>query len=303
MKLFKLIALILFLAILLVGGLFINNLGPVDPNATEKREFVVTAGQSTAEIAKQLQDQGLIKNSFSFFVYMKLVSAKLLPGTYEVSASQSASQIGWAIGSGKYKTERLTIIEGWRVSQIAEYLIEEKKMKNVADFLEKAQPYEGYLFPDTYEVRADITSAALIKLMRDNFEQKTAKLALTPETVILASIVERESRGNSDRAPVAGVYSNRIKRGMRLEADPTVQYAKGSWGIITVDDYRSVESPYNTYLNDGWPPGPICNPGLASLQAAANPASHDYLFFFHAKGETHFSKTLAEHRAKVGQYF
>ncbi len=303
MRSFKIIALILFLAILTVVGVFISNLGAVGAEDSSATEFVVVEGTSTSEVARQLEEDGLIKNSFSFFVYIKLIGGKILPGVYEIAKSQSASSIGWMLGSGKYKTSRVTIIEGWRVAQMAEYFIEEKKLTNVADFEEKAIPYEGYLFPDTYDVRIDISSDNLIKLMRDNFKEKTAALRITPETIILASIVEREAQSQSDRAPIAGVYSNRIKIDMKLDADPTIQYAKGSWKSITRSDYQSVISPYNTYLNKGLPPGPICSPGLASIQAATNPAEHNYLFFFHAKGQTHFSKTLAEHSAKVAQYF
>lgn len=302
MRLLKIVAIILFVGIVAIGAVFTVSLGAVNAETTVKKDFVIVAGESTSAVAQRLENEGLVKNSFAFFVYMKMVGAKILPGIYELSASESATTIGTSIGSGKYKTAKLTIIEGWRVTQIAEHLTE-KKLTKTADFASKAVEYEGYLFPDTYEVRIDITTEALIKLMRDNFEKKTAKLKLTPETVILASIVERESQADTDRPLVAGVYSNRVKIGMRLEADPTVQYAKGSWASITVDDYRSVQSSYNTYLNDGWPPGPIANPGLKSLEAAVAPASHDYLFFFHAKGQTHFSKTLAEHRSKVNQYF
>lgn len=303
MRSFKIIALILFIAIVAVVGVFISNLGAVGAQESTKTEFVVVEGMSTSDVANKLEQAGLIKNSFSFFVYIKLIGGKILPGTYEVTKSQSASSIGWMLGSGKYKTARVTIIEGWRVTQMAEYLAEDKKLTNVADFSEKATPFEGYLFPDTYEVRIDISSDELIKLMRDNFKDKTASLRITPETIILASIVEREAQSQSDRAPIAGVYSNRIKIDMKLDADPTIQYAKGSWKSITRNDYQSVISPYNTYLNKGLPPGPICSPGLASIEAAVNPANHDYLFFFHAKGQTHFSKTLAEHSAKVAQYF
>lgn len=303
MRLLRIVALILFAGVIVIAGLFVSALGASNRNSAEKKDFVIVAGESTAQIATRLEQEHVIKNSFSFFVYMKLIGGKLLPGTYEVSPAQSATEIGWLIGSGRYKTEHITIIEGWRASQIAEYLTAEKKMKGVSDFLEKASPYEGFLFPDTYEVRSDITSDDLIKLLRDNFATKTAQLHVTPETVILASIVEREAQSDADRAPIAGVYSNRLKKGMRLEADPTVQYAKGSWKIITRDDYHSVVSPYNTYLNDGLPPGPICNPGLASLKAAAMPANHEFIYFFHAQGETHFSKTLAEHNAQVAKYF
>lgn len=302
MRRFKWLALSLFLAIVGLALVFVNNLGPVNTDSNDKTEFTVNAGASSSDIARELERNGLIKNSFSFYVYLKLIGGTILPGVYEIAPSQSASAIGWMLGAGKYKTARLTIIEGWRVTQIAEYLTEQK-LTNTEDFVEKATSLEGYLFPDTYEVRIDITTEALIKLMRDNFAAKTKDLKITPETVILASIVEREAQSQSDRAPIAGVYSNRIKQGMKLDADPTIQYAKGSWKAITRDDYRNVISPYNTYLNDGLPPGPICSPGLASLQAAAAPENHDYLFFFHAQGETHFSRTLAEHTAKVAKYF
>lgn len=303
MRSFKVIALILFIGIAVVAGVFITNLGPANTDNSEEVEFIVREGMSTTEVANTLEEKKLIKNSFSFFVYVKLIGGKILPGVYDVAPTQSASAIGWMLGSGKFKTARVTIIEGWRISQMADYLIEEKKLTNVADFAQKAAAYEGYLFPDTYEVRIDISSDNLIKLMRDNFTEKTAGLRITPETIILASIVEREAQSQSDRAPIAGVYSNRLKIDMKLDADPTVQYAKGSWKAITRSDYQSVISPYNTYLNKGLPPGPICSPGLASIQAAAAPADHEYLFFFHAKGQTHFSKTLAEHSAKVAQYF
>ncbi len=302
MRAFKLIALFLFIFVTIMVVVFIGSLGAVNKDSTTKQDFVVVSGETTSGIAHRLKDEGLIKNSFSFYVYIKLIGGKVLPGTYEISTEESATQIGVKLGTGHYKTNKITIIEGWRVSQMAEYFTDEVHLKNASDFMEKAQKYEGYLFPDTYEVKADATSEDIIKVMRDNFDKKTKDLKITPETVILASIVEREAKTEEDRPPIAGVYANRIKIGMRLEADPTVQYAKGSWKSVTIDDLHSVKSPYNTYLNDGLPPGPICSPGLNALKAAANPATHEYFFFFSAKGQTYFSKTLAEHRAKVAQY-
>jgi UPF0755 protein len=143
----------------------------------------------------------------------------------------------------------------------------------------------------------------LIKLMRDNFDKRTKDLKITPETVILASIVEREAKDDAERGAIAQVYINRLAKGMKLEADPTIQYAKGNWKAVLLSEYRSVISPYNTYLNDGLPPGAICNPGLKSIEAVIDPTPHDYLYFFHAKGETFFSKTYEEHVAKVRKNF
>lgn len=303
MRVFRFIALGLFGLVVVLTLIATILLAPKDGSSTTKIDFVVSPGDPTSTISEKLESQAIIKNGFVFYLYLKFTRGKILPGTYELSPVQSGSDIAVQLSSGKFKVQKITIIEGWRASQMEEYLIKEKKLRNLTDFTKLAEPYEGYLFPDTYEVKIDITTPELIELMRNTFKEKTKNLRITPETVILASIVERESASNSDRQPIAGVYANRIKIGMKLQADPTVQYAKGTWAAVTVAEYSSVVSPYNTYLNEGWPPGPIASPGLKSLEAAASPEVHDYYFFFHAKGETIFSKTYAEHSAKVRQYF
>ncbi|OGD60942.1 hypothetical protein A3A71_03515 [Candidatus Berkelbacteria bacterium RIFCSPLOWO2_01_FULL_50_28] len=303
MKVLKIIAVLFFVFVLVVVGLGIYLLAPKDATSTEGQTLTVVSGERSADIAKRLENVGLIKNSFAFYVYLKLIGGKILPGTYELTSAESASDIANTLASGKFKVAKITIIEGWRVSQTEKYLVDEAKLSQMVGFAAKAGKYEGYLFPDTYEVKVDITDDELIALMRDTFIERTAGLRITPETVILASIVEREALSDDDRPPIAGVYANRVKISMRLQADPTVQYAKGSWEALEYGDTESVESPYNTYLNDGLPPGPICSPGLKSLEAAAKPATHDYLYFFHAKGQTHFSKTYAEHQAKLAQFF
>lgn len=299
----KRVALALLGLTVVMSVVLIFLLAPRNRQTGEKVDFIVSNGQRSADIAQQLESQSVIKNGFAFYIYLKLIRGKILPGTYELSASQSASEIASQLATGHFKVAKVTIIEGWRASQMEDYLVGDKKLTQLAGFTQLAEPYEGYLFPDTYEVKVDITAAELIKLMRQTFTEKTKSLKITPETVILASIVEREAQSDEDRPLIAGVYANRIKQGIRLEADPTIQYAKGNWAAVTVAEYKSVSSPYNTYLTDGWPPGPICSPGLKSLQAAAAPAEHDYLYFFHAKGQTYFSKTYAEHLAKVRQYF
>jgi len=302
MRWLKFAALILVISFVLFGTAFIYLLGAKD-SANEVKELVeIEVGQTRSEVAQQLANKNLIRSAYAFFLYSRLLGGRLLPGTYELSPSMSASVIANMLATGSVKQKKVTIIEGWRISQIADYLSKEKLDKTV-DFATVAGPYEGYLFPDTYEVNIDITSEELVEKMRNNFHKRTEGLKVTPETVILASIVEREAQNDTERAQIAQVYLNRLKIGMKLEADPTVQYAKGSWAAPTVEDYHNIGSPYNTYLNSGLPPGPICNPGLASIKGVLSPADHDYLFFFHAKGEIYFSKTLAEHRAKVKQYY
>jgi len=302
MRWFKLVALLIFVLALILIGLVTWQLRSPDPNTNQKIDFVISDKQSSREVADKLYGQKIIKNSFAFYLYLKLTRSHILPGTYEISASQSATEIVSIISLGQFKTANITITEGWRVTQMADYLIEEKRLTNITDFVAQASQYEGYLFPDTYNVKIDISAGDLINLMRENFTKKTKAVKLTPETVILASIVEREAKNDEERSMIAGVYANRLKIGMLLQADPTVQYAKGNWAAPRKADL-AIDSPYNTYIHTGLPPGPIASPGLASLAAAAQPAEHDYFFFFHAQGQIFYSKTAAEHQAKVAKYF
>jgi len=303
MKVFKIAAIFLFGIIVVLSVIMTVLLGAKNKETSTSKEVVIVAGMSRAEVAKKLSEEELIKSQFAFFLYLKMIQAKILPGTYEVSAADSASTIADNLARAKFKTASITIIEGWRASDMERYLVEEKNLKQLKGFAAKADQEEGYLFPDTYEVKIEVTIDELIKLMKDNFTTRTSGLAVDPDALILASIIEREAKSDSERAAIAGVYANRLKIGMNLEADATVQYAKGNWKSVSVDDYRSVISPYNTYLNPGLPPGPICSPGLASIKAVLNPEQHNYYYYFHAKGETFFSKTFEEHRAKVNQYF
>src|SRR3989344_2341179 len=303
MLVLKRLALAFFGIVIVLAVIFIILLAPQNNQSSEGVDFVILANSRSADISQDLESKGVIKNGFAFYLYLKLIRGKVLPGTYELSANMSGSDIASQLAGGKFKVVKITIIEGWRASQMEEYLVSEKKLAQLVGLTKLASPYEGYLFPDTYEVKVDVTAEELIEKMRETFKHKTKDFRVTPETVILASIVERESLGDEDRSQIAGVYANRIKIGMKLEADPTIQYAKGSWAAVTVGEYKCVISPYNTYLNDSWPPGPICSPGLKSLEAAAKPAEHNFLYFFHAKGQTYFSKTYPEHAAKVRQYF
>lgn len=304
MRYSKVLALVLLFVVLSMVGSITYLLSPADASDDEKREITIEEGMSRSEVAGLLSKEGLIRSQFAFFIYNKLTNSIILPGIYELSASDSSGTISSLFTEGKFKVVRVTIKEGWWASDIEEELVENKFMTQMAGFADKAKVYEGYLFPDTYEIKVDAKIEQVVALLGNNFEKRTEGLEIDPDVVILASIVEREAKGPSDRAAIAGVYLNRLKIGMRLEADATVQYAKGSSrAIVTVSDYSGVISPYNTYLNDGFPPGAISNPGLESIKAVLNPENHDYLFYFHAQGETFFSRTHEEHRAKVRKYF
>src|SRR3990167_11142833 len=226
MLVLKRLALAFFGIVIVLAVIFIILLAPQNNQSSEGVDFVILANSRSADISQNLESKGIIKNGFAFYLYLKLIRGKILPGTYELSANQSASDIAGQLASGKFKVAKITIIEGWRASQMEVYFVKDKKLTQLVGFTKLAESDEGYLFPDTYEVKIDITSAELIKLMRETFDKRTSKLRITPETVILASIVERESLGDEDRSQIAGVYANRVKIGMKLEADPTIQYAK-----------------------------------------------------------------------------
>lgn len=211
------------------------------------------------------------------------------------------------------KNRTVTFREGLTRQEMARQL-KQAGFVYADEFLTLTEHDEGKLFPDTYNLTIDMPATDIRQKLLDNFTLRTKALQPTTEQIILASIVEREAKGDADRADIAGVYFNRVNAGMKLEADPTVQYAKYTvlglaptkngeldyWAPITQADYTSVDSAYNTYEHVGLPPGPICNPGLKSLTAAVDPAKTDAVYFFHTKdGQAVFSKTLNEHLTKL----
>lgn len=265
-------------------------------------QFNISEGQGTREIAQNLKNEKLIGSSWLFSVYIYQKRWFLQPGVYKIKKEMHFTDLAVLFSEGKIEEYLVTIPEGWRVAQIdAEFA--QRKIIQKGELLKIASANEGYLFPDTY--RFDLkTDANTIKTkMMEDFKTKTKDLKINRETIILASIIEREARLDEDRAKIAGVYDNRLKLGMKLDADPTIQYAKGNWEPILQSDYKNFQSPYNTYLYAGLPPSPICNPGLKSITAALNPEDNDYLFFFHTKdGKAIFSKTLAEHNENLNKY-
>ena len=207
---------------------------------------------------------------------------------------------------------KITLIEGKRKEEIA-LLLEANGVCSASSFLTAAAGVEGKLFPDTYQFFPDTSAREVVKTLTDNFEVKTKTNPPSNDELILASIIEREAKNDTERSTIAGVYTNRLNKGIKLDADPTVQYAKDSlefksqtigqsqftfWKSITQAEYQSVKSEYNTYLKPGLPPTPITNPGLASILAAQNPAQHSYLYFLHKNNQLLLSKTLAEHLSK-----
>lgn len=285
--------------------------------------FVINPGETVSDVAANLEAKGIIRSAFVFKMSAKdqgLISVKV--GDFLVSPSMTHTEIIDVLKGGSTDV-RVTLLEGWRVEQIADALNKELQIDK-AEFINAAKQYEGYLFPDTYFFHPDASIETIINTMRSNFDRKyTSELqakikskGLTPEEgVILASLVEREGRSSEVRTKVAGVLLNRIDMGMKLDIDATVQYAKDSqklknntlekfWQPVLVADYTGIVSPYNTYLNNGLPPAPIANPSLMSMEAVANADPNTpYVYYFHDKeGNSYYAKTLEEHNANVAAH-
>ncbi|MBI4036434.1 endolytic transglycosylase MltG [Candidatus Daviesbacteria bacterium] len=311
--------LVLFLLILyLVYGWWQNQFMAVS-NDKNSKNFIIAKGESVNDVAESLKKEGLIKNPFAFKFYLKGSGDgdKLQAGTFKLSPSMSIKETVEVL-KGRPNDLWVTLLEGWRMEEMAERLNTDLRIKN-EEFLKVAK--EGYMFPDTYLFAKEVTAERIASIMRDNFERKYTpdlrakirSLGLTEsQGVVLASIVEREARSDAARTMVASILLKRLKIDMGLNADATVQYAlvpKGSknppaggwWKRHLTKDDLKVSSPYNTYLYRGLPPTPICNPSLSSLKAVANSdPSTPYLYYYHdSKGNSYYAKTLDEHNQNV----
>ncbi len=280
----------------------------------EAQIFVVKPGDPVQTIAKNLEEKKLIKNSLAFRLLISRmgIGKSIEAGDFRISPAMSAQEVATILTHGAIDVW-VTIPEGYRNEQIAETLNSRLGIDK-DEFIKKAQ--EGYMFPDTYLIPTDSSVGRIVLIMRQNFDTrvgdklKNASSKYSPEELLtLASIVERESRTDEERPQIAGVLINRLNIGMALQADATVQYVLGKntsqstwWPTVEKSDYKT-KSPYNTYAQAGLPPGPIANPGLASINAVANPTKSDYLYYLHdSKGQVYFAKTLEEHNANIAKH-
>ena len=251
------------------------------------------------------------------------IGKNIQAGDFRLSSSMSSREIASELTHGAIDIW-VTLPEGLRIEEQAK-LIEEKlnfssndmyQFKKI-EFIEIAE--EGYMFPDTYLIPKDATASDVADLLRTTFDQKVdssvfsngRKNGLTENQLItLASIIEREARREDEKPIISGIITNRLRDGIALQIDATVQYAKGYddvnqtwWSQITTADYQSVKSAYNTYRNPNLPPGPISNPGLESINAAASPQETPYYYYLHdSDGNIHYAKTIDEHEQNIQDY-
>ena len=303
------------------------NLQPVNPSNKEKIYLVVSKGDSLAEISGQLANQGLIRDQFHFkiLVFLMGISKKMQAGGYYLNPSMDERQI--AVNLTKGTNDRwVTIVEGLRNEQIGEFLIKQGFAINPDEWMVMitSDNLEGKLFPDSYLFPKGATQAAILKIFNRNFQKKVveglgdelSRSSFNLEEVLtLASMVEREANHNVGRTTIAGILIKRLQNGWPLQVDATVQYAVASqkcsifkspcdwWSDKLSPADLQIKSKYNTYLNRGLPPGPICSPGLASIKAVLQPKDSPYWYYLSDKnGVMHYAKTSSEHQANIQKY-
>lgn len=341
-KWIKSLLLSFFLIVLLLAGLAIGTmlyiakaLQPVEPQS-EPVHVVVEPGMSSAQIARLLEQHGLIRNAeiFRYYLYYKGKGSRMQAGEYAFTPGDSLDEIIRKLETGDVipiEMVRLTIPEGYTVRQIAKRMgtMEGWSEQTVLELLSDKEAFadvelvqhipddssiqfalEGYLFPETYDFVPGTTekeaikallqmTANRLKQLPEGWESRLEELGITfHEMMTIASLIEREVVVDHERALVAGVIYNRLALPMRLQIDATVQYALGEQKEVVLLDDLKIDSPYNTYENDGLPPGPIASPSLRSIEAALYPEETSYYFYVTKKDgsrEHLFAETYEEH--------
>ena len=293
--------------------------------------YMLRVHTDVAKEANNLKEEGIIKSEWLFNSFVRFTGSgeKLQAGTYELKPGEGIAALFLTFRSGHNQQDiTVTIPEGYTLAQIGEGLQQKLAIDPidwqmavavssdlndlvVASLNKPASvDLEGYLFPDTYRfikgVTAHEVASTMIQTLRDKLETNAEMLGTIKnihELLTLASILEREVVSDGDRAIVADIFLRRLEIGMALQADSTVNYITGKdTPSISLTD-RDIDSPYNTYQNPGLPPGPICNPGLSAIFAAANPIVNEYWYFLtDSDGQVHYAKTYEEHLQNKARY-
>jgi peptidoglycan lytic transglycosylase G len=330
----KRLAIWIFVLILLVAGfagwrIVLAEVSPFKGYEGAEQFVEIPEGAGPTSIGRRLADAGVIRDrlGFRFEILRSGLGRRLQAGEYRFDRPMTVREVVDKIARGDVYLVPITFREGLTMREMAQ-LFESKGLGSAKDFSTQAsdsqlirnldpaaRDLEGYLFPDTYAMTRNTTAAQLVPRMVDGFEKALAPETLSAaeargltlrELVTLASIVEKETGKPEERPLVAAVYSNRLKIGMALQCDPTIIYALERAnrynGNLTRENMQ-IDSPYNTYRYPGLPPGPIANPGRASLEAAARPADVPYLYFVARGDGSHaFAATLEEHNRNVDEY-
>jgi UPF0755 protein len=303
------LAVVVIFALAAAGAFWYYN-NALEPIAPDDESFVtveVEAGSGTQAIGELLEEKGLIRSAFIFKLHSRLAGndGTYKIGSYELSRSMSMDELMAEIALGsKADVKRFTIPEGYNILQVTNRLVEEgivteadlrEELENgvfdyafLEDIPDGADRLEGFLYPETYEVFATATAHDVIDKMLAQFDKlypaeyydKAAAMDFSVRDIVtMASIIERESKTAEERPVMAGVFYNRLDIGMKLESCATIQYILGEPKEFLTYDDLAIESPYNSYLHEGLPPGPICSPRMASVEAALYPDDNDFIYF------------------------
>lgn len=295
-------------------------------DSSEKVTVEIEQGASVETIIKKLVDAGVLKENWTtyFKIYLRFneLAPKIQAGVYDIPKNLNIKELASMIQSSKDQAVWITIPEGLRKDEIANILaIEFEKVNNPnfssTEFLrlttdaifinELGFPYEltdleGFLFPDKYSFSITADTKSVIGVMLTNFKNKVG-LTDTYEDIIIASMVEREGYTSEDRPMIADLIKRRYAEGWLLQIDATLLYPKKDWKAPITERDKQDDNPYNTYKRQGYPPTPICNPGLAAIKAVRNPKPNNYYFYIHdSTGQVHFARTLAEHNQNIQKY-
>lgn len=292
-------------------------LNPPLPDDKTPVLFTIESGENIRSIADRLQKENLIRSSVAFFLLARFggVADNIQAGEFRLTRNVDMYEIADSLTHGTVDVQ-ITIPEGWRNEEIALKLAQVLSIPE-NEFLKESR--EGFMFPDTYLLPKEASAALVSKIFLDNFNKKVTEKELTlakqknltlEELINIASLVEREAKFDEDRPLIASVILNRLKIGMKLDIDASVQYALGyqsaekNWWKkeLTVEDLE-IDSPYNTYKNPGLPPTPIANPGLEAILAVLTSPKTDYLYYIADKtGKSHFAVSFDEHARNIAKY-
>ena len=307
------------------------NAKPVSADETSV-SFVVTKGKSASQVGQLLYEKGLIRSPLAFKIYVQVTNKadKIQAGEFELNKKMGISEIVETFSEGPLELW-VTIPEGLRREEVADKITSSLEMSADTsvvfrqEFLNLTPSLEGFLFPNTYLFPRDVKADVVVNNMKSLFDSQTSgfnglldngktKEGLTlDEILVLASIIERETKTDEERPIVAGIYLNRLEVGMALQADASVQYAIANincrnktscnwWPILTKTDLE-IDSPYNSYKYAGLPPTPIANPGISSIKAIFEPERTDYFYYIHdTNGKIHYARNLDEHNDNVREY-
>ena len=321
-RLFNYITIINYFKYLILAVFFFYSIIIIWPQNNLKKEitFQIPSGSSLHKVSKILKKNRIIKNETFFILAVKLMGyeKKLQAGKFNLQKKTNNFQLIKKLVYGNESLVSVTVLEGWSLTQISEEIEKKIGIKHI-DFLEVsrhpqflkklgivAKSLEGYLFPDTYFFSEGVRPESIIETMvfqfkknfSTDFKNRMREIGFNEiEVITLASIIEGEAIFDIERSKVSSVYHNRLKKGMKLQADPTIQYIIEGPPRRLLNKDLKIESPYNTYLNYGLPPGPINNPGLQSIKAALFPKETNF-YYFVAKGDGYhtFTQTEKEHR-------